>query len=374
MTRSDTGNFTAANPIRVLVIDDSALIRKLLTEVFKEIPDISVVGTAKDPFDAREKIKALNPDVLTLDVEMPRMDGISFLQNLMRLRPMPVVMVSTLTEKGSEVTLRALALGATGFVPKPTVDVANALEKKIDQLVWEVRKAAAAGDDIRRSRVHLRSTLERTQPVASKDKKISGGPSSHIIAIGASTGGTEAIRDVLVGIKPGSPGIVITQHIPIGFSGSFARRMNDCTALHVVEAESGMQIRDGHAYIAPGDQHLKIVRDGPGFKCKLDDGPRVHLHKPSVDFMFNSVAEIVGAKAVGVILTGMGRDGALGLKRMRDAGAYTIGQDEHTCIVYGMPRAAMQEQAVQNQYPLEDIAAAVNARFSALPATGRAAY
>ncbi|MEL7311417.1 MAG: chemotaxis response regulator protein-glutamate methylesterase [Pseudomonadota bacterium] len=371
-----TGNYSAANPIRVLVIDDSALMRKLLTELFREIPDVSVVGAAKDPFDARDKIKTLSPDVLTLDVEMPRMDGITFLQNLMRLRPMPVVMVSTLTEKGSDVTLRALALGATGFVPKPTIDVAKSLEDKIGELVWEVRKAAASGDDIRRSRAPAaapRTAVEKSRPSVGSDRKISGGPSSHIIAIGASTGGTEAIRDVLVGIKPGSPGIVITQHIPIGFSGSFARRMNDCTSVHVVEAEAGMQIRDGHAYIAPGDKHLKIVRDGPGFKCELDDGPRVHLHKPSVDFMFDSVAEVAGAKAVGVILTGMGRDGALGLRRMRDAGACTIGQDESTCIVYGMPRAAIEEQAVQNQYPLDDIAAAVNARFSALPAAKQVA-
>ncbi|MEL6301577.1 MAG: chemotaxis response regulator protein-glutamate methylesterase [Pseudomonadota bacterium] len=366
-----TGKFSSTNPIKVLVVDDSALMRKLLSELLGEINDISVVGVAKDPFDAREKIKVLDPDVITLDVEMPRMDGITFLENLMRLRPMPVVMVSTLTEKGSEVTMKALALGATGFVPKPTVDVAKSLEDKIGELVWEVRKAAASAGDIRSSRRHIRKSASPASVSAkttySPGQKISGGPSTHLIAIGASTGGTEAIREVLGGIKPGSPGIVITQHIPIGFSGSFAKRMHDQTALHAIEAEDGLLIRDGHAYIAPGDQHLKIERDGPGYRCRLDDGPRVLFHKPSVDFMFNSVAEVARDKAVGVILTGMGRDGAAGLKRMRDAGAYTIGQDEASCIVYGMPRAALEENAIHTVRSLEDIATEVGTRFSDIP-------
>lgn len=371
-----TGQFSSTNPIKVLVVDDSALMRKLLSELLGEISDISVVGVAKDPFDAREKIKALNPDVITLDVEMPRMDGITFLENLMRLRPMPVVMVSTLTEKGSEVTMKALALGATGFVPKPTVDVAKSLEDKIGELVWEVRKAAASAGDIRNSRRHVTQapvcqTKSQTLEYA-PNQKVSGGPSTHLIAIGASTGGTEAIRDVLVGIKPGSPGIVITQHIPIGFSGSFAKRMDDQTALHVCEAEDGLQIRDGHAYIAPGDRHIRVERDGPGYRVRLDDGPRVLFHKPSVDFMFDSVAKVAGAKAVGIILTGMGRDGAAGLKRMRDAGAYTIGQDEATCIVYGMPKAAAEEGALHTVRSLNEIASEVGTRFSSMPSANSA--
>lgn len=371
-----TGQFSSTNPIKVLVVDDSALMRRLLSELLGEIPDITVVGVANDPFDAREKIKSLNPDVITLDVEMPRMDGITFLENLMRLRPMPVVMVSTLTEKGSEVTMRALALGATGFVPKPTVDVAKSLEDKIGELVWEVRKAAASASDIRNSRQHIRavpaSAAQKSKMTYGAGQKVSGGPSTHLIAIGASTGGTEAILEVLLGIRPGSPGIVITQHIPIGFSGSFAKRMNDQTALHVVEAEDGLLVRDGHAYIAPGDQHLKVERDGPGYRCRLDDGPRVSFHKPSVDFMFDSVAEVARDKAVGVILTGMGRDGAAGLKRMRDAGAYTIGQDEASCIVYGMPRAAFEEHAIHSVRSLEDIAAEIGTRFPTVSAASNA--
>lgn len=360
-----TSKYSISNPIRVLVVDDAALMRKLVTELMEEIPDIVVVGTAKDPFDARDKIKKLDPDVLTLDVEMPKMDGITFLENLMRLRPMPVVMLSTLTEKGSDVTLRALALGATGFVPKPTVDVEKSLEQKVGELVWEIRKAAACGDDIRRSRQKMmpKTPPKPTTAQFEPGQKIAGGPSTHLIAIGASTGGTEAIFDVLKGIRPGSPGIVITQHIPVNFSRSFAARMNINTALHVHEAEDGMTVRDGHAYIAPGDRHLKIVRDGPGFSCRLDDGPRVQLHKPSVDFMFNTVAEIAGQKAVGVILTGMGCDGAEGLKKMRDAGAYTVAQDEQSCIVYGMPRAAVELQAVHSIRGLHDIAADINSRF-----------
>lgn len=366
LTNPGTGKFSANDPIRVLVVDDAALMRKLLSDLLSDIPDIQVVGTAKDPFDAREKIKKLDPHVLTLDVEMPKMDGITFLENLMRLRPMPVVMVSTLTEKGSDVTLRALSLGAAGFVPKPTVDVAKSLEDKVGELVWEIRKAAASGDDIRRSRqkVMPKATAKPAATRYDTKQKIAGSPSTYLIAIGASTGGTEAIFDVLKGIRPGSPGIVITQHIPVNFSRSFAKRMDATTALHVHEAEDGMVIRDGHAYIAPGDRHLKVVRDGPGFKCQLDDGPRVQLHKPSVDFMFASVAETAGRKAVGVILTGMGRDGAKGLKQMRDAGAYTIAQDEESCIVYGMPKAAVDMQAVHSIRTLHDIAPDVITRFA----------
>ena len=360
---SDQQTPLSANPggtrIRVLCVDDSALIRKLLTELLGQVPDIEVIGCARDPFDAREKIKALDPDVLTLDVEMPRMDGITFLENLMRLRPMPVVMVSTLTERGTDVTLRALSVGAVGFVPKPTMDVAKSLEDRLGALVWEIRKAAACSNDIRNANQRVGKPIpdgtgEYGEYVP--DSKVSGENSSQLIAIGASTGGTEAIREVLGGIPPGGPGIVISQHIPVGFSASFARRMDKVTALHVAEAKDGMPIKDGHAYIAPGDHHLRVIPDGRGFRCKLDNGPRVNLHKPSVDVMFESVAAVAGARAVGVILTGMGRDGATGLRTMRSAGAPTIAQDQATSVVYGMPRAAVEEKAVDVVKPLGAIA------------------
>ena len=347
--------------IRVLVVDDSALMRKLLTELLNSDPAIEVVGAAMDAYVAREKIKKLNPDVLTLDVEMPKMDGLSFLSNLMRLHPMPVVMVSSLTEGGAEVTMRALDLGAVDFVSKPKVDLAHTLEDCAAEITGKVKAASAACVTTLQKHstsldVHysMRDTQTGIEPPSIGSKYRT---TDQVIAIGASTGGTEAIKEVLVRMRPDSPGIVITQHIPPVFSRSFAERMDQCSRLVVCEAEDGQQIRPGHAFVAPGDRHLLVVRDGARYRCRLDDGPPVNRHKPAVDVLFDSVAENAADNAVGVLLTGMGRDGAKGLRRMHDAGAITIAQDEKSSVIWGMPHAAIEEGGVDKILPLENIAA-----------------
>lgn len=344
--------------IKVLIIDDSALVRQMLTEIFNAAPGIEVVGTAHDPFMAREKIKALNPDVLTLDVEMPRMDGVTFLKNLMRLRPMPVVMVSSLTEKGADITLDALEYGAVDFVTKPKVDLAHSLEEYSEEIVEKVR--AAAGSKVRASNT---KTLE-VSPKNSADAVIQKQDVSKrhfkttdkLIAIGASTGGTEAIKDVLMSMPADSPGMVITQHIPAAFSGPFAIRMNRLCAMTVCEAQDGQQILSGHVYIAPGSHHLIVERSGARFICRLNDGPAVNRHKPSVDVLFRSVAQNIGCNAIGVILTGMGDDGARGLQEMKEAGSITIAQDENTSVVWGMPGEAVKLGCVDKILPLNAIA------------------
>ena len=341
----------AKKRIKVLIVDDSALVRRMLTEMLSSDASIMVLGAAHDAYDAREKIKALNPDVLTLDVEMPRMDGVTFLRNLMRLRPMPVIMVSSLTEKGAEVTLDALSIGAVDYLPKPKIDLAATLADYKEELIAKVKAAASA---------RLRATTASAS--ASADAILAKrGPlrqlrtTERIIAIGASTGGTEAIKEVLIRLPPDTPGIVITQHIPKLFSGAFARRMDACCQVSVCEAEDGQQILRGHAYVAPGDMHLLLVRDGARYVCRLDDGPPVNRHKPSVDVLFRSVAQQAGRNAIGVILTGMGKDGALGLKEMRDAGARTVAQDEATSIVWGMPGEAVAVGGAADVLPLDDI-------------------
>jgi two-component system chemotaxis response regulator CheB len=340
-----------AKKLTVLIVDDSALVRRLLTEMLSSDAGITVLGAAHDAYDAREKIKALNPDVLTLDVEMPRMDGVTFLRNLMRLRPMPVIMVSSLTEKGAEVTLDALSIGAVDYLPKPKIDLAATLADYKEELISKVKAAASA---------RLRATT--TTPSASADAILAKRDSQRrlrtterIIAIGASTGGTEAIKEVLIRLPPDTPGIVITQHIPKLFSGAFARRMDACCQVSVCEAEDGQQILRGHAYVAPGDKHLLLVRDGARYVCRLDEGPPVNRHKPSVDVLFRSVAQQAGRNAIGVILTGMGKDGALGLKEMRDAGAPTVAQDEATSIVWGMPGEAVAVGGAADVLPLGEI-------------------
>jgi two-component system, chemotaxis family, protein-glutamate methylesterase/glutaminase len=356
--------------VRVLIVDDSALIRRVLTSLLSADPEIEVVGSAADAFMAREKIKRLNPDVITLDVEMPRMDGIRFLKNLMTLRPMPVLMCSSLTERGADVTLDALALGAVDFITKPKLDVAHGLEDHAQELRAKVKAAS-------RARVRPLVAEPPASPLSTMvvEQKLSADAilpratprhfqtTDPIIAIGASTGGTEAIRDVLIRMPPDAPGIVITQHIPKAFSGAFAARMNDCSPLTVCEAIDGQQILPGHAYIAPGDQHLLVVRNGARYCCQLNNGPPVQRHKPSVDVLFRSVAQNVGRNAIGVILTGMGRDGAEGLKELRDTGAPCIGQDEASSVVWGMPGAAVALGAVHRTLPLEQIAEGIlNAR------------
>jgi two-component system chemotaxis response regulator CheB len=349
-----------AGKIRVLIVDDSALVRQVLTEVLNGDPEIEVIGQAPDPLIAREKIKALNPDVLTLDVEMPKMDGITFLSNLMRLRPMPVVMVSTLTEKGADVTLQALELGAVDFVTKPKTDLVNTIDDYAVEIRTKVKMAARA-----RVRAIERAPVSQMSGIAPKlsaDAVIAKAGPKHfkttdqLIAIGASTGGTEAIKEVLMQMPADAPGIVITQHIPEAFSGPFARRMNTVSAMTVFEAQDGQQILPGHAYIAPGSHHLLVVRDGARFVCKLSDGPPVNRHRPSVDVLFRSVAQNVGPNAIGAILTGMGADGAEGLKEMRDAGAITLAQDEKSSVVWGMPGEAVKRGAVEHVLPLDEVA------------------
>lgn len=347
--------------IRVLIVDDSALVRKLLTEMLSVDHMIEVVGQAPDPYVAREKIKQLNPDVLTLDVEMPKMDGVTFLSNLMRLRPMPVVMVSSLTESGADITLRALELGAVDFVTKPKVDLASGLDDYAEEIRAKVKMAAG---------VKVRTLEKVAQTVARDvDAKLSadaiiakGAMPTHlkttekIIAIGASTGGTEAIKDVLLGLPANAPGIVITQHIPEAFSGPFAARMNNLAAMTVAEAHDGDQILPGHCFIAPGGRHLLVERSGARFYCRLNDGPPVNRHRPSVDVLFRSVAQQIGQNAIGVILTGMGDDGARGLLEMKEAGSPTIAQDEATSVVWGMPGEAVKRGAADIQLPLGSIA------------------
>ncbi|MCB1770812.1 MAG: chemotaxis response regulator protein-glutamate methylesterase [Candidatus Competibacteraceae bacterium] len=358
------------NKIKVLIVDDSALVRQILTEILSRDPGIEVVGSATDPYAAREKIKKLNPDVLTLDVEMPRMDGLTFLSNLMRLRPMPVVMVSSLTENGAAVTLQALELGAVDFVTKPKVDVAHALDDYALEIREKVRMAARAKVRERRS-----APVESAAPsqLAAAPEKYSADvimqrdsqkrrnfkTTDCIIAIGASTGGTEAIKEVLIRLPQQCPGVVITQHIPEAFSGPFARRMDSVSALSVCEAQDGQQVMPGHAYIAPGDRHLVLFRDGARYVCRLSDGPPVNRHRPSVDVLFRSVATHASLNAIGVILTGMGDDGAQGLKEMHEAGAPTIAQDEQTSVVWGMPGQAVKLGGVDKIMPLEAIPAQI---------------
>lgn len=331
--------------IKVLIIDDSALVRQMLTEILNSAPDIEVIGTAHDPIMARDKIKALKPDVLTLDVEMPRMDGVTFLGNLMRLHPMPVVMVSSLTEKGADITLEALELGAVDFVSKPKTDLAHTLEDYTEEIIEKVRTASKARvRGLTRSSVKLKTSERHSADAVLRKKEVSKHfkTTDRILAIGASTGGTEAIKEVLMQLPADTPGTVISQHIPEAFSGPFATRMNGVSAMTVCEAQDGQQIVTGHVYIAPGNRHLLVERDGARFVIRLNDGPEVNRHKPSVDVMFRSLAQNVGSNAVSVILTGMGNDGAEGMKEMHEAGSPTIAQDEKSSVVWGMPGEAVK--------------------------------
>ena len=347
--------------IKVLVVDDSALVRQILVEILKTARDIEVVGAASDPYAARERIKETNPDVLTLDVEMPRMDGLTFLANLMRLRPMPVVMVSSLTERGAETTLRALELGAVDFVSKPRIDIAGTLKNFSEEILGKIRVAAEARVVARRApavtSVVPKHSADAILPAEGARRMLR--TTERIIAVGASTGGTEAIRELLMGLPADSPALVIAQHIPAAFSTPFARRMDSMCALSVCEPKDGQYIMAGHVYIAPGGRHLLVERDGARYRCRLNDGPPVNRHCPSVDVLFRSVAQQVGPNAVGVLLTGMGDDGARGLKEMRDAGAPTIAQDEATSVVWGMPGAAHRLGAVQELVPLDQVATTV---------------
>jgi two-component system chemotaxis response regulator CheB len=338
---------TGERKIRVLVVDDSASMRQVLTSILSSDAQIEVVGAASDPFVARDQIKLLNPDVLTLDIEMPRMDGLDFLRNLMRLRPLPVVMCSSMTESGAAATLDALSLGAVDFVSKPSLDAAHGLVRCADEIIAKVKAA---------SKARVRALDPTTIVARRSSSSLLTHTSDQVIAIGASTGGVEAIREVLSRLPPDAPGVVIAQHIPKAFSGPFARRMNSHCDLRVAEAADGQPILAGHVYIAPGDQHLEVLKDGAHYRCRLSAAPPVNRHRPSVDVLFGSMARNVGRNAVGALLTGMGRDGAEGMKAMRDAGAVNIVQDERSSVVWGMPGAAWVLGAAEAAVPLEGIA------------------
>jgi len=349
--------------IKVLIIDDSALVRQMLTAIFEKASGIEVVGTAQDPIIARNKIKQLNPDVLTLDVEMPRMDGLTFLANLMRLRPMPVVMVSSLTQKGAGVTLDALDLGAVDFVSKPSA-LGRDLENYADEIVEKVRVAAGASVTAKKHHVspqRSNNVVEVTgnqsadAVLSKKTGRSHFRTTEKIIALGASTGGTEATARFLEVLPSGFPAIVISQHLPVAFSASYAQRLDKNCQMKVKLAEDGEQIIPGHVYIAPGEQHLLVKRDGARYICRLNDGPPVNRHRPSVDVMFRSVAQNVGPNALAVLLTGMGADGAEGMKEMLDAGAFTVAQDEASSVVWGMPGAAYKLGAAKEIKALDKI-------------------
>ncbi|VAW16545.1 Chemotaxis response regulator protein-glutamate methylesterase CheB [hydrothermal vent metagenome] len=335
--------------IRVLVVDDSALIREVLCSTLAKDGDIEVVGTAEDPLIARRKIKELNPDVVTLDIEMPNMNGLEFLSKLMRLRPTPVVMVSTLTQKGANETMLALELGAVDFVAKPGHDLAGGLDRFGADLRNKVR--AAAQSDVRGR------AMRASAPALRKVATIARPASGALIAIGASTGGVDAVNAVLKRLPDNCPPVVVTQHMPPDFTERFAHRLNEQLDLNVFEAADRMSLHAGCVYIAKGGFHLSVERSSGEYKCRLSNDDLVSGHRPSVDVMFTSVAKVVGKNAVGAILTGMGRDGAKGLKLMREAGSYTIGQNKGSALVYGMPRAAMEVGALVEEAAVEDIAA-----------------
>jgi len=355
---------------RVLIIDDSALVRSLLTEIINHQPDMEAIGAAPDPLVAREMIRAMNPDVLTLDVEMPKMDGIDFLEKLMRLRPTPVVMVSTLTERGADVTIRALELGAIDFVAKPKIGIATGLQDMGREICEKIRVAS-------RARMHrhvtgrapVATTVGGT--VAKEQTTYSRLSTEKLILIGASTGGTEAIREVLSRLPADSPAALITQHMPPGFTRSFAARLNSLCKITVTEAADGERVLPGHAYIAPGDRHLKLARSGANYVVELDDGEPVNRHRPSVEVLFRSAAQVAGRNVLGVMLTGMGKDGALAMREMRDAGAYNLAQDEATCVVFGMPKEAIACGAVDEVLPVLKIADKLQERLAAMGAAHR---
>jgi two-component system, chemotaxis family, protein-glutamate methylesterase/glutaminase len=336
--------------IRVLIVDDSRMIREVLTDILKEQPDIQVVGTAADAFEARDQIKALKPDVITLDVEMPKMNGLEFLDRLMRANPLPVVMISSATERGSEVTFRALELGAVDFVTKPKLSETTP-EDYGDQIAEKIRAAKSARLKPPR-RADPNDTASMPAVVPKRPVPVGVKTSETLIAVGASTGGTEAIREFLVGMPQDCPGIAIVQHMPENFTRMFAERLNGLCAITVKEAEHNDPIMPGHAYVAPGGKHLWVKREAGQLIAKLSTEPPMNLHRPSVDFLFLSCAKFLGADAIGVIMTGMGKDGAQGMLKMKGAGAWNIAQDEATSVIFGMPREAIEADAVHEVAPL----------------------
>lgn len=349
--------------IKVLIVDDSALMRALLTEIINGAPDLEVVGSAPDPIAAREMIKALNPDVLTLDVEMPRMDGLDFLDRLMRLRPMPVIMISSFTAAGSEVTLKALELGAVDYLAKPRAENISMLQDYADDIRDKIR--AASGARVK-SAARTAAPAAPPPPIQARGTFSSRLLADKIVAIGASTGGTEAIKDVLCGLPEEMPPILMVQHMPETFTASFAKRLDTVSRLKVIEVQGGERLQPGTAYLAPGHSHMRVRKSGGGYVLDLSQEEPVNRHRPAADVLFWSVAEQVRQNAVGVILTGMGKDGAQGLLSMRQAGSWNIGQDQASCVVYGMPREAAEVGALDEVAPLADIAGCIMARLHAL--------
>ncbi len=337
-------------PSKVLIVDDSALMRQLLTNILSSDPDLTVVGAAGDPFIAREKILALNPDVLTLDIEMPRMDGLTFLEKLMKGHPMPVVMISSLTSKGADTTLRALSLGAVDYVAKPKLDVSQGTVEMADEIIARVKAAAKA---------RVRRYTATAAPVVTPGKSCHFSATHKVVAIGASTGGTEALKELLVPLPADFPGIVMVQHMPEAFTQKFAERLDSLCKIGVREARDGDRILPGHALLAPGGHHMTVVRKGLEYSVKVFRGERVNRHMPSVDVLFSSCARNLGRNAIGVLLTGMGADGAKGMLEMKQASAFNIAQDEASCVVFGMPREAIELDAVHKILPLSQIPAAL---------------
>jgi two-component system, chemotaxis family, protein-glutamate methylesterase/glutaminase len=345
--------------IKVLVVDDSALIRQILSEIIKSESDMTLVGAAPDAFVAKKLVLEKSPDVITLDIEMPKVDGLRFLEVLMNARPTPVVMISTLTEKGAEATLRSLELGAIDFVAKPKIGVAQGMAEYHELIVDKIRTAA-------------RSKVKKAKPAkVSSVNKVSYSGTEKLIAIGASTGGTEAIKEVLQTFPANAPATVITQHMPAGFTSTYARRLDSVCQMQVKEAKGGERLLPGQAYLAPGDKHMEIERSGADYRIRLSDGPRVSGHKPSVDVLFNSLCKSAGSNAIGVLLTGMGSDGANGLLELFNAGCETFCQDEASCIVFGMPKVAIEKGAAKRVLSLDDMGQAIMQTVEKLSAGSR---
>jgi len=347
--------------IKVLVVDDSALVRSLLAEIIRSTPDMVLVGAAPDAYVARDMVNEFAPDVITLDIEMPRMDGLSFLEKLMGARPTPVVMISTLAEEGAEATLRALELGAVDYIPKPKLGVSSGIREYADLIVEKLR--AAASVKVKPLVKSNRTVIAGTEKIPLTSKLMG---TEKIIAIGASTGGTEAIKDLLVQLPAAVPGIVMTQHMPPGFTRTYAERLNRLTRLHVVEAKGGERILPGHAFLAPGGFHMLVERSGADYILKLSEGEPVHRHRPAVDVMMQSAAVAGGKNVLGILLTGMGKDGAKGMLDIRNSGGYTFAQDEASCVVYGMPKEAVLCGAVDETVELDKMGAALLEKIKAM--------
>ncbi len=380
---------TPTKKTSVLVIDDSALVRSILTAIIDSQSDMHCVGAAGDPLIAREMIRNLNPDVLTLDIEMPNMDGIEFLGRLMRLRPMPVVMVSTLTERNADATLRALELGAVDFVAKPKIGISDGLKSLAQDITDKVRIAArstvrrappAAVAAVHDTVISSTSHAPTSAHSAASKPTHAGTPGSastpmhrlsteKIVFIGASTGGTEATREVLMQLPHDFPAVMITQHMPPGFTRSYAARLNSLCQISVAEAVHGERVLPGHAYIAPGGTHLSVARSGANYIAHVHAGEPVNRHMPSVEVLFNSAAQVLGPNALAVMLTGMGADGAKAMRTMRDAGSFNLVQDEKSCVVFGMPREAIAAGAANEVLPLSQIAARLIAALRSQGAT-----